>query len=112
MLKVCSINLVSFSWIKLGGNVVKRVEKLYVDTLDARKPLDLNLLRISPEFLIEQNSFLPFLSTNCSAIFFNMVFNRSMSKSPTYRQLNLIKTKLDTVTFRIFDAQLTVNISI
>ena len=36
--------------------------KSYVDKLDARKPLDFNLLRISPAFLIDQNKFLPFLS--------------------------------------------------
>ena len=40
----------------------QRVEKSYVDKPDARKPLDFNLLRISPEFLIDQNKFLPFLS--------------------------------------------------
>ena len=38
------------------------IEKSYVDKPDARKPLDFNLLRISPEFLIDQNKFLPFLS--------------------------------------------------
>ena len=48
--------------IRLWGNVVKRVEKSYVDKLDARKPLDFNLLRISSEYLIDQNKFLPFLS--------------------------------------------------
>ena len=31
--------------------------------LNARKILDFNLLRISPEFLIDQNKFLPFLSS-------------------------------------------------
>ena len=36
--------------------------KLYVDQLDARKPLDFNLLRIPREFLIDQNRVLPFLS--------------------------------------------------
>ena len=30
-------------------------------SLDARKQIDFNLLRISPEFLIDQNKFLPFL---------------------------------------------------
>ena len=29
----------------------------YVDKLDARNPFDLNVLRISPEFLIDQNIF-------------------------------------------------------
>ena len=38
------------------------MEKPYVDKLDARKPLDFNLLRISPDFFIDQNKFLPFLS--------------------------------------------------
>ena len=38
------------------------VEKSYVDKLDAKKPLDFNLLRISPEFLIDYNKFIPFLS--------------------------------------------------
>ena len=37
------------------------MEKSYEDKLDARKHLDLNLLRISPEFLMDQNKFLPFL---------------------------------------------------
>ena len=36
------------------------IEKSNVDKPDARKPLDFNLLRISPEFLIDQNKFLPF----------------------------------------------------
>ena len=31
-----------------------------IDKPDARKPLDFNLLRISPEFLIDQNSFYHF----------------------------------------------------
>ena len=39
-----------------------RVEKSYVNTPDARQLLDFNLLRISPEFLTDQNRFLPFLS--------------------------------------------------
>ena len=38
------------------------MEKSYIDKPGARKPLDFNLLRISPEFLIDQNKFLPFLS--------------------------------------------------
>ena len=38
------------------------VEKSYVDIVDSRKSLDFNLLRISPEFLIDQNKVLPFLS--------------------------------------------------
>ena len=33
------------------------MEKSYVDKLDARKPFDFILLRISPEFLIDQNIF-------------------------------------------------------
>ena len=41
---------------------MRRVEKSYVDKPDAGKPLDFNLLRISPEFLIDQNNVLPFLS--------------------------------------------------
>ena len=56
------MNYVSFSLIRLCGNVVLRVEKSYVDKPDARKPLDFNILIISPEFLIDQNKFLPFLS--------------------------------------------------
>ena len=40
--KVCSLNSFSFSLIILKGNIVKRVEKSYVDTLYARKPLDFN----------------------------------------------------------------------
>ena len=46
--------------IRLWDNVEKQVEKSYVDKPDARKPLDFNLLRISTEFLIDQNNFLPF----------------------------------------------------
>ena len=38
------------------------LEKSYVDKPDARKPLDFNLLKISPGFLIDQYKFLPFLS--------------------------------------------------
>ena len=33
-----------------------------MDTLDARKPLDFNLLRLLPVFLTDQNRFFPFLS--------------------------------------------------
>ena len=44
-----------FSMIRLLANVVKKVEKSYVDKLDARKHLDFNLLRISPEILIYLN---------------------------------------------------------
>ena len=36
--------------------------KSYVDKPDARKPIDFNLLRISPGFLIDQNNYLPFFS--------------------------------------------------
>ena len=43
-------------------SIVLRVEKTYVDKLDARKPLDLKLLKISPDFLTDQNKLLPFLS--------------------------------------------------
>ena len=43
---------------------IKIVEKSYVDKLDARKPLDFNLLRISPEFLIGYTT--PFI--NCFTI--------------------------------------------
>ena len=42
---------------------MKRVEKSYVDKPDARKPLDFNLLRILPDFVIDQNKVLPFLSS-------------------------------------------------
>ena len=48
--------------IKLWGNIVQRVNKSYVDRLDARKPFDFNLLRISLEFLTDQNKFIPFFS--------------------------------------------------
>ena len=44
------------------SNVVLRVEKSYVDTLDARTPLYFNLLRILPEIVIDQTRVLPFLS--------------------------------------------------
>ena len=40
------------------GNVVYRVEKLYVDKLVARNPLHFNLLSTSQEFLIDQNQYL------------------------------------------------------
>ena len=49
------------------------VEKSYVDKPDARKPLDLNLFRISPEFLIDQNNFLTISFINCCAILNDMV---------------------------------------
>ena len=39
---------------------------IYVGRLDARKHLDFNLSRISPEFLTDQNRFLPFLSNAVS----------------------------------------------
>ena len=37
--------------------------------LDARKPLDFNLLRIAPEGLPDQNTFLSFLSKTVSQYF-------------------------------------------
>ena len=40
---------------------MKRVEKSYVDKPDARKPLDFNLLRMLPEFLIDKIKFYHFL---------------------------------------------------
>ena len=47
-------------------------EIICVDKLDARKPLDFNLFRISPEVLIDQNNFtIPFI--NCCIIFYNMI---------------------------------------
>ena len=49
MLIVCSVNSISFSFIRLLGSALKRVEISYVDKLDARKLFDFNLLRISPE---------------------------------------------------------------
>ena len=54
-------------------NVVERVEKSYVDKPDARKPLDLNLLRILPKFLIDQNNFFTIFFTNCCAIYYEIV---------------------------------------
>ena len=39
-----------------------RERKSYVDTLNDRRPLDLNSLSTLPEFLIDQNRCLPFLS--------------------------------------------------
>ena len=50
--------LVPFSFIRLCGNVVYRVEKSYVDKLVARNPLHFNLLSTSPEFFNDQNQFL------------------------------------------------------
>ena len=52
----------SNSLIRLQINVVMRVEKPHVDKDYAWKPLDFNLLRISFELLIDQNTCLPFLS--------------------------------------------------
>ena len=54
------INSVGFSLIRLCGNEVKIVEKSYVDKIDARKPLDFNLIRTSPEFLITNINFYHF----------------------------------------------------
>ena len=48
------MNSVSFSLIRLLGNVVFRLDQSCVDTPDARTLLDFNLLRISPEFLIDK----------------------------------------------------------
>ena len=45
-LKVNSINSASFPFIILRGNVVLRVNVSYVDKLDARQPLALNLLKL------------------------------------------------------------------
>ena len=53
------INATSKSEIQICSN---KHETCLVDKPDARKPLDFNLLRISTEFLIDQNKFLPFLS--------------------------------------------------
>ena len=53
-----------------------------------RKPLDFNLLRISPEFLIDQNNFFTISFINCCAIFNDMVFNRSEARSQKNRQLS------------------------
>ena len=47
-----------------------------MDTLDARKPLDLNLVRISPDFLIDQIDFYH-SSKNVSQYFITFFFNRS-----------------------------------
>ena len=47
---------ISLSFIRWWGNVVYSVEKSYVNNLEAWKFLDLNLLRLSLEFLIDQNS--------------------------------------------------------
>ena len=64
------------------------VERSYVDKPDARKPLDFNLLRISPEFLIDQNFFFTISFINCCAIFNDMVFNHSDARSQKNRQLS------------------------
>ena len=42
--------------------MVQSVEKSQVDKLVARNPLDFSLLSTSPEFIIDQNKFLPDLS--------------------------------------------------
>ena len=44
----------SLSFIRCWGNVVYSVEKSFVDNLEALKFLDLNLLRTSLEFSIDQ----------------------------------------------------------
>ena len=45
---------------------MERVEKSLVDTLVALKSLALSLSKISPEFLIDHNRFLPDLSNTFS----------------------------------------------
>ena len=54
--------------------IVYGVEKSYEDILDARKALDYYLLRISPEFLINQIDF------------YHSLFNRIEARSQKYRQ--------------------------
>ena len=54
--------------------------KSYVNKPDARKHQDFNLLRILPEFLIDQ-IFFTISFINCCAIFNDMVFNRSEARS-------------------------------
>ena len=61
------------------GSIESR-KKSYVDNLGARKPLDFNLLRISPEFLIDHNIF-TISGINCCAIFNDMAFNRSETRN-------------------------------
>ena len=58
-----------------------------MDKPDAGKPLDLNLLRISPESLIDQKKFTIYFINSC-AIFNDMVFNRSEARSQKNRQLS------------------------
>ena len=48
------IKSISLSFIRWWGNVVYSAEKSYVDNLEAWKVIDLNLLRTSLEFLIDQ----------------------------------------------------------
>ena len=50
-----------------------RTGKSYVDKLDARKPLDFNLSRISPEYLIDQKDF--YLA--CNEIYFCFVIRET-----------------------------------
>ena len=59
---------------------MQREDKSYVDKLDARNPLDFNLLRISPECLIDQNIFFTIPFINCCTIFYNIIFNRSEAR--------------------------------
>ena len=49
--------------------------------IDARNPFGFNLLRISPEFLIDQNNFLPFL---VKYFIYSVVFTCSEARSQTY----------------------------
>ena len=60
----------------------------YVDKFDARKPLDFDLSRISPEYLIDQNFTNPFI--NCLTIFHNNVFNRSKARTQNNGQLSTV----------------------
>ena len=53
-----------------------------------RKPLDFNLLRISHEFLIDQNNFFTISFINSCAVFNDIVFNRSEARSQKNRQLS------------------------
>ena len=46
----------------MGQSGIECAKKNHVDKLVARNPLDFSLLSTSPEFLIDQNKFLPDLS--------------------------------------------------
>ena len=86
------IKSINLSFIRWWGNVVYSVEKSYVDNLEAWKFLDLNLLRTSLEFLIDQNShFRPFRKQYHNPMFLTAVRHKvsSLEKTVVVHELEL-----------------------